>query len=66
MIGIRLPKWIKPHLYSNKKYSDLTAEELTDIKNRIKKFQSENPLVSIVIPAWKYNEKRNRNCGNKQ
>lgn len=52
MIGISLPKWIKLHLYSNKKYTDLSIEELTDIKNRINRFKSDNPLVSVVIPAW--------------
>ena len=52
MTGISLPKWIKPHLYSNKKFSDLSKAELEDLKNRIKNFQDDDPLVSVVIPAW--------------
>lgn len=52
MIGISLPKWIKPHLYLNKNFSDLTVEEIDDLKRRIKKFQSQKPLISVVIPAW--------------
>lgn len=52
MIGIKLPKWINAHLYTDKKFSDLSEEELLDLKTRIQKFQSDEPLVSVAIPAW--------------
>lgn len=52
MIDFYLPKWIKKLLV---KYADkrvLTSEELADLRLRLKKFDVEDPLVSIVIPAW--------------
>jgi glycosyltransferase involved in cell wall biosynthesis len=52
MIGISLPKWMKFHLYSNKTFGNLTEAELIDLKSRIAKFQNDDPLVSVVIPAW--------------
>ncbi len=52
MIGISLPKWMKQHLYADKKFTDLSDEEIMDLKVRIRKFQSDDPLVSVVIPAW--------------
>lgn len=52
-----LPSWIKPHRYTNKKFSDLVPEEINDLKLRIAKFQDDAPEVSVVIPAW--NEENN-------
>jgi len=52
-----LPKWIAPHLFTGKKFSDLSAAELTDLQNRISKFTHEQPDISVVIPAW--NEENN-------
>ncbi|OCX51585.1 glycosyl transferase family 2 [Mucilaginibacter sp. PPCGB 2223] len=52
-----LPKWIEPHLFTGKKFSDLTAAELADLQNRISKFRHEQPDVSVMIPAW--NEENN-------
>ncbi len=52
-----LPKWIAPHLFTGKKFSDLSAAELTDLQNRISKFKHEQPDISVVIPAW--NEENN-------
>lgn len=48
----KLPKWLKRHLYFNKRFTDLTTTELYDIKSRIGKFQDLAPEVSIMIPAW--------------
>jgi len=53
----KLPLWIKPHLYKGKKFNDLTNAELLDLKSRIKKFSSDKPDISVVIPAW--NEENN-------
>src|SRR5476649_1682641 len=52
-----LPKWIAPHLFTGKKFSDLSADELADLQNRIGKFRHEQPDISVVIPAW--NEENN-------
>ena len=57
MIDFWFPKWIKEMLV---KYADnrkLSTEELEDLRRRLKRFDVENPLVSIVIPAW--NEEEN-------
>lgn len=47
-----LPGWIKPHLYPGKKFDDLTAGEINELKERISHFKDEQPDVSVVIPAW--------------
>ena len=52
-----LPAWIKPHLFTNKKFSDLTPYELENLKVRIANFKHSSPDVSVVIPAW--NEENN-------
>jgi len=49
---LRLPKWICLHLYENKNFSDLSDYEINDLKNRLSKFKSDDPEVSIMIPAW--------------
>lgn len=53
----KLPSWINPHLYKNKKFADLRATELLDLKSRVARFSSETPDISVVIPAW--NEENN-------
>lgn len=53
----KLPKWINPHLYKGKKFTDLSNAELADLKSRIKKFSAKEPYISVVIPAW--NEENN-------
>jgi glycosyltransferase involved in cell wall biosynthesis len=52
-----LPDWIKPHLFTNKKFDDLTAAEIADLQTRIAGFKEEQPDISVVIPAW--NEENN-------
>lgn len=53
----KLPSWIYPHLYKGKKFANLSADELSNLKSRIGTFSSEQPKVSVVIPAW--NEEKN-------
>jgi glycosyltransferase involved in cell wall biosynthesis len=57
MIDFYFPKWIKKLLVKFADNRQLTDEELADLRLRLKKFDVENPLVSIVIPAW--NEEEN-------
>lgn len=52
MLFLSLPNWIRPHLFTDKKFQELTAEELTDIQTRVKKFKEDEPDVSVMIPAW--------------
>lgn len=49
---LSLPKWIEPHLFKGKKFNDLTANELADLKKRISNFKHEQPDISVMIPAW--------------
>jgi glycosyltransferase involved in cell wall biosynthesis len=52
-----LPNWILPHLFTNKRFEDLTENEIQMLRNRISRFREEAPEVSVVIPAW--NEENN-------
>lgn len=52
-----LPKWILPHLFTNKRFEDLTEGEIQALRERIGRFREEVPEVSVVIPAW--NEEHN-------
>ncbi|ACT91445.1 glycosyl transferase family 2 [Dyadobacter fermentans DSM 18053] len=52
-----LPKWILPHLFTNKRFEDLTEAEIQALRERISRFKHETPDVSVVIPAW--NEENN-------
>lgn len=57
MSVLSIPNWLKPHLYLNKTFSDLTEQELDSLKQKLQGFQSEQPEISVVIPAW--NEENN-------
>lgn len=46
------PNWIKPHLYSQKKFCDLSNEDIEHLRLRISKFKHDEPDITIVIPAW--------------
>ncbi|WP_353720653.1 glycosyltransferase family 2 protein [Dyadobacter sp. 676] len=52
-----LPEWILPHLFTNKRFEDLTGSEIRALRERIGRFKDEEPEVSVVIPAW--NEENN-------
>lgn len=52
-----LPEWLNRHLFPNKKFQDLTTDELDDIRKRLSALNHTNPDVSVVIPAW--NEENN-------
>ncbi len=52
-----LPAWIKPHLFKEKKFKDLTSREISELKTSIGAYSPMDPDVSVVIPAW--NEENN-------
>ncbi|WP_374164134.1 glycosyltransferase family 2 protein [Arcticibacter sp. MXS-1] len=49
---LTLPTWIRPHCYTGKRFGDLTAQEIDQLKARLQNFRDPNPDVSVVIPAW--------------
>jgi glycosyltransferase involved in cell wall biosynthesis len=52
-----LPNWIKPHLFKDKRFQDLSTQEINELSLSISAFRHEQPEVSVVIPAW--NEENN-------
>ena len=50
--SLRNPRWIDRRLLSTDKLEELSGSFLEEIRNSLSRFQSENPLVSIVIPAF--------------
>jgi cellulose synthase/poly-beta-1,6-N-acetylglucosamine synthase-like glycosyltransferase len=52
-----IPGWLKQHLFSYEKVSDISSEKLDRIKNGLSRLNSPTPDVSIVIPVW--NEENN-------
>ncbi|MBK7712941.1 MAG: glycosyltransferase family 2 protein [Bacteroidales bacterium] len=57
MINFLFPKWLKELLAEYSDNEKLKTSNLAILKGRLRKFEVENPLVSIVIPAW--NEEEN-------
>lgn len=47
-----LPAWVEPHLFAGKVFVDLSASEKSDLIQRLAKFKSDTPDVSVVIPTW--------------
>ncbi|MFC5283062.1 glycosyltransferase family 2 protein [Pedobacter alpinus] len=54
---LKLPFWLKKHLFINKLFVDLSEQQIKDLQLKIKNVQHPKPEVSIVIPAW--NEENN-------
>ena len=52
-----LPAWIKPHLFKEKRFKDLSQSEINALKLSISSYLHSNPDVSVLIPAW--NEENN-------
>jgi glycosyltransferase involved in cell wall biosynthesis len=57
MSTFSLPNRIKPHLFLNKQFIDLTETEITTLKERLNNLRNDTPDVTIAIPAW--NEENN-------
>jgi glycosyltransferase involved in cell wall biosynthesis len=52
-----IPDWLEPHFYAGKTFKELTPSEILYLKERLSRFRSDAPEVSVVIPAW--NEENN-------
>jgi len=53
----KTPAWVDRHTYETNLFTDLSAVQIADLQVRLSKFKSEEPEVSVVIPAW--NEENN-------
>jgi glycosyltransferase involved in cell wall biosynthesis len=57
MIDFWLPEWLKSLVLRYSDSNRISYDNLAILKDRLKRFEVEDPLVSIVIPAW--NEEEN-------
>jgi cellulose synthase/poly-beta-1,6-N-acetylglucosamine synthase-like glycosyltransferase len=51
------PDWMIEHCFEYSHWRKITSEKLFQIRSGLARFNSSNPLVSIVIPVW--NEEKN-------
>ena len=56
MLNFSLPTWVKTILKKPLNIKQFSAFEITDLKHKLARFSPENPLVSVVIPAWNEEE----------
>lgn len=52
-----VPNWVRQHQLEYEIWSQVKPGELARIRNGLKRYTSEYPVVSIVLPAW--NEEKN-------
>jgi glycosyltransferase involved in cell wall biosynthesis len=57
MRSLNVPKWVRKSIAFNNDYANLDDSQKNEVINKLLKFHTEEPLVSIVIPAW--NEEAN-------
>jgi glycosyltransferase involved in cell wall biosynthesis len=48
----KVPVWVQKHLYAGKKMEDLAQSDIAALKERLSRFKSDQPVVSVMIPAW--------------
>lgn len=56
MIDFWLPKWLNSILVNYSDYNKISRKDLEELRSLLIKFDSNDPLVSIVIPAWNEEE----------
>jgi glycosyltransferase involved in cell wall biosynthesis len=56
MVKFTLPEWVKDNNVEYNRIEDVPSKVIDRIREDLKKFKVENPLVSIVVPA--YNEEK--------
>jgi len=52
MTDFGMPVWVKNLLKKPLNIADYSSEEIQELKQKLSRFRVENPLVSMVIPAW--------------
>lgn len=56
MINLSMPHWVSQILQKPLRISEYSDHEINFLKQRLSRFQTSNPLVSVVIPAWNEEE----------
>ncbi len=56
MIDISIPKWVKDILQKPLILNQMEGLAVVELKKKLARFSTKNPLVSIVIPAWNEEE----------
>ncbi|PLK45498.1 MULTISPECIES: glycosyltransferase family 2 protein [Emticicia] len=56
MDAISLPGWVKQILSKPLLINQYTESEIDELKNKLARFNVENPVASILIPAWNEEE----------
>ncbi|QEC66627.1 glycosyltransferase family 2 protein [Panacibacter ginsenosidivorans] len=56
MINLTLPAWVKEILEKPLRLSDNSPAFITELKEKLKRFNTDKPIVSVVIPAWNEEE----------
>jgi cellulose synthase/poly-beta-1,6-N-acetylglucosamine synthase-like glycosyltransferase len=56
MIEFSLPKWVHSILQKPLNINKYTPEEIAQLQQKLQKFSVNDPLVSVVIPAWNEEE----------
>ncbi len=46
------PAWLKSHLYEFNSIEEIPQSLIDSLKNKLSKFHSEEPEVSVVMPVW--------------
>ncbi len=49
---LSVPAWVKSHQYDERRFSDLTGDEIRRVRQALQRFTEPDPEVSVVIPAW--------------
>ncbi len=49
---VSVPAWVKSHQYEERRFSDLTGDEIRRMRQALQRFTEPDPEVSVVIPAW--------------
>ena len=52
MIDFIIPKWVKNILQKPLIFKEMNEAEVLELKQKLARFSTDNPIVSIVIPAW--------------
>ncbi len=52
MVKMIVPNGVKKHWFDSKNENQLSEKNIAEIKNGLKRLQSPEPVVSIVIPVW--------------
>lgn len=53
----RTPSWLSQHTFTYKHWQEMPETKLMQIKEGLKRFQVDDPLVTICVPVW--NEEEN-------